>query len=231
MKIRKNLLLIIMFVFVITLIVLIPNNVFATEEMSEQFKQILNEDGKLVVTDTTISKDKNRFLTEYLSKYSSYTSEAYYYFEVSNYNEENSTCDITISGQVYETHTIEIIYEEKISEEFKRILNEEGKLPISSSSKNGVGNKIDRSLNIKDENYHFSSYGYGYTDDGILTNINMIDENLTKATIRMLNKDWKLLEQHVVELSYLTEQSEEFKKILNEDGKRVINAVKPNKRK
>ena len=231
MKIRKNLLLIIMFVFVITLIVLIPNNVFATEEMSEQFKQILNEDGKLVVTDTTISKDKNRFLTEYLSKYSSYISEAYYYFEVSNYNEENSTCDITISGQVYETHTIEIIYEEKISEEFKKILNEEGKLPISSSSKNGVENKIGRSLSIKDENYHFTSWGMVYNNDGILTNINMIDENLTKATIRMLNKDGKVLEQHIVEFSYLTEQSEEFKKILNEDGKRVINAVKPNKRK
>ena len=231
MKIRKNLLLIIMFVFVITLIVLIPNNVFATEEMSEQFKQILNEDGKLVVTDTTISKDKNRFLTEYLSKYSSYTSEAYYYFEVSNYNEENSTCDITISGQVYETHTIEIIYEEKISEEFNKILNEEGKLPISSSSKNGVENKIGRSLNINDENYHFTPCGYGYNNDGVLTNINMIDENLTKATIRMLNKDGKVLEQHIVEFSYLTEQSEEFKKILNEDGKRVINAVKPNKRK
>lgn len=231
MKIRKNLLLIIMFVFVITLIVLIPNNVFATEEMSEQFKQILNEDGKLVVTDTTISKDKNRFLTEYLSKYSSYTSETYYYFEVSNYNEENSTCDITISGQVHETHTIEIVYEEKISEKFKRILNEEGKLSISSSNKNGVEHKIGGSLNINDEVYHFTSWGYVYNNEGILTNINMIDENLTKATIRMLNKDMKLLEQHVVEFSYLTEQSEEFKRILNEDGKRVINAVKPDKRK
>jgi len=199
-----------------------PNNVLATGTMSEEFKQILNEDGKLVVTDTSMNKDKNAFLTEYLTKN--------LYVNVSNYNEENSTCDITING---ETHTIEIVYEEKISEEFKRILNEEGELPISSSSKNGVEYKINNYLTIKseaDENYRFSSYGFAY-NNGVFTNINMIDENFTKATIKMLKKDGKVQEQHIVKLSYLTEQSEEFKKILNEDGKRVINAVKPDERK
>lgn len=208
-----------MFWLVITLIVLMPKNVLAIGTMSEEFKQILNEDGKLVVTDTSMNEDKNAFLTEYLRKK--------LYGNVSNYNQENSTCDITING---ETHTIEIIYDEKISEEFKKILNEEGKLPISSSSKNGVEHKINSYLTTQsqaDENYSFSLDGYSNT--GVFTY--MIDENYTKATIKMRNKNGGLQEQHIVEFSYLTEKSEEFQKLLNEDGKRVINAVKPDERK
>ena len=60
MKINKILLTIFMFLVTIILFTIVPNKVFAAspEGMSQEFKNILNEEGQLVVKDTTMLKDK-----------------------------------------------------------------------------------------------------------------------------------------------------------------------------
>lgn len=49
------------FVIMACALLILPNNVSA-EEMSDRFKKALNEDGKLVVTDTTMAEDKQQFV-------------------------------------------------------------------------------------------------------------------------------------------------------------------------
>lgn len=71
MKTKKKLLLITIFVFMIAMFTVASNKVLAVipEGMSEEFKNILNEDGKLIVKDTTMRDNKYEVLNEYLSKY------------------------------------------------------------------------------------------------------------------------------------------------------------------
>jgi len=228
MNTKRIFLLVIMFFL---LMLVSTSNVFATDTMPDELKQILNEEGKLVITDTTMAEDKFKFIQEYVSKYN---VDGEYWFEVNNYNEENSTCDITVRG---ETYNVEIIYEEVISDEFKTILKD-GKIHIPSSTKIGVVDKINScfyKLAESNEEYQFRVATYGVLneeesteEDKIYDEVPYIDENCTKVTIQMRDKNWKLLEQHTVEISYLTEKSDAFKKELNKDGKLVFNSVKPN---
>lgn len=190
--------------------------------MSDEFKQILNDEGKLVVTDTTLSENKITFLKEYLNNK----------YKVSNYNEENSTCDLTFFN-TNETHNIEVVYEERISDDFNSILKN-GKLQIPSSSKNGVRESIDRYLQrISEDNqkYYFGCSYYEHNEEGEEAEDEtvLINKECTKVTIRMKNRETGILEQHTVEILYLTKMSENFKKKLNlnESGKLILNSTEP----
>lgn len=214
----------------LSLLVLLPvlmilsAKLFHVNVMAEDwsaFEQILNDEGKLVVTDTTMSENMTQFLDEYLQKY--YTSE--YYFYVSDYNEADSTCDITVfySDCNESKNDVVVVFQENISEEFKTILKS-GKLQIPSSTKNELRDKIGSLLlRVNNENYRFT-----LASESNLTGYSvLIDEDGTKATIQMYDSNNNLLEQHIVELSYLTEMSEAYKNNLNEAGKLVFNSIKP----
>ena len=95
MKTKKKLLLITIFVFMIAMFTVASNKVLAAipEGMSEEFKNILNEDGKLVVKDTTMIDNKYEVLNEYLSKYNGTN----YNFYIVNHKEDFSACKIARS--------------------------------------------------------------------------------------------------------------------------------------
>lgn len=224
MKTKKSLFLMVMFLF-IALIIGIPNNVLATE-MSDEFKQILNEEGKLVVTESTISEDRLDFLNKYMAKYS--TSE--YFFGVNTVSEDYTKCHISLNyyadPNICEGYELEIVYEEQYSDEFKSILKD-GKLVLPTTSKN---------MNLEWVETYMYSLAYGYYSFSIDTYVTdplngetskLINEELTKATIIMTNGENHRQERHVVELVKATEPSDEFKKFLNEDGKLEMNSIKP----
>lgn len=221
MKTKKFLFLIAMFLFIVTsLIVVMPNKAFATETMSDEFKQILNEEGKFVVTDTTMAENKQEFLQEYLQKYNtdSYGFAINYKIDETHYN----ISFINHNPYESETHDVEIVFEEKYSDEFKSILKD-GKFQVPSSIKYGVEQLLNSSLAaIQNSNYRFlvDSYWNGTEMKSL------IDENYTKATIVMRGSSAQYAERHIVELSYLTEPSEAFKTILKNGKLQVPSSTK-----
>lgn len=227
MKTKKKLLLITIFVFMIAMFTVASNKVLAAipEGMSEEFKNILNEDGKLVVKDTTMRDNKYEVLNEYLSKYNGTN----YNFYIVNHKEDFSTCKIArsvVNSGTPEEYEIEVVFQEEFSEEFKSILKN-GKLEIRTSNQNNMKEKISRclrALSEKNPNYTFSISNYY---DGTKS-VDLINEDCTKVTIRMGSKSSSTtVEQHVVEVTCNSEKSEEFKNYLNKNGKIEMNAVKP----
>ena len=227
MKTKKKLLLITIFVFMIAMFTVASNKVLAAipEGMSEEFTNILNEDGKLVVKDTTMRDNKYEVLNEYLSKYNGTN----YKFYIVNHKEDFSTCKIArsvVNSGTPEEYEIEVVFQEEFSEEFKSILKN-GKLEIRTSNQNNMKEKISRclrSLSEKNPNYTFSISNYY---DGTKS-VDLINEDCTKVTIRRGSKSsYKTVEQHVVEVTCNPEKSEEFKSYLNKNGKIEMNAVKP----
>lgn len=227
MKTKKKLLLITIFVFMIAMFTVASNKVLAaiSEGMSEEFKNILNEDGKLIVKDTTMRDNKYEVLNEYLSKYNGTN----YNFYIVNHKEDFSTCKIArsvVNNGTPEEYEIEVVFQEKVSEEFKSILKN-GKLEIRTSNQNNMKEKISRylrALSEKNPNYTFSISNYY---DGTKS-VDLINEDCTKVTIRMGSKSsYKTVEQHVIEVTCNSEKSEVFKNYLNKNGKIEMNAVKP----
>lgn len=210
--------------FIIALFVVVPSKVLATfpEGMSEKFKEILNKEGKLVVTDTNMGKDKRTFLNDYLTRY----QKSDYNFVIYSGNEDYSVCNIArnmfTNPSENESYDIEVVYQEKYSDEFKSILKD-GKLEILSSSKNDRKPKVSNSVSIlSNDKYRF----YVVSENGQP----LINEDCTKATIKMQENTTTFpqkSEQHVVELSWITEQSKEFKKLLNKNGELEFNSVQP----
>ena len=234
MKTKKLLVLVVMFLFLFTAVVVMPtvfpSSVYAEdttgegtgETISEEFKQILNEEGKLVVTDTSMYEDTRVFVNNYLSKYASeaYTS----YFFINAYDETTSKCKIARmkNNILVEEHTVDVIFQEKVSVDFNKILTN-GKFLVPSSTQSYLNDILGNYLNgisLSDEKYIYS-IAIGSTGNML------INDEATKATIQMKNKKQNVLEQHIVDLTYLTEKSETFKKELNKDGKLVFNSVEP----
>jgi len=217
MKTKKILFLAVMFLF-LSIIFAIPNNVFA-EEMCEEVKQLLNDKGELVVTDTTMSPDKETLIRDFVwSKNSN--------IEASNYNEEDSTCWI-LHNPTMELHTVPVVFEEQYSDAYRTILKN-GKIELSNSSKNISAEWIESYiLQIQNDDYSFN-IDY-YDASGMGQDIRkLISDDLTKATIIMREKEnYGKVERHIVEFVKITEQSENFKSYLNEDGKILINGIKP----
>lgn len=92
------------------LVTLLPMTAFATEEeMSDEFKAILNEEGQYVVNTIvpTTEFEKGMYLFEYVLLMTDETV----WVDDFTYDEETSTCDVTLVGEfVDETHNVEIVF-------------------------------------------------------------------------------------------------------------------------
>lgn len=216
MKTKIISLLMIVFLFLVALNVIIPNNVFATDSTIEEIEELLNEEGKLVVTDSTMLENKWYFIWEYLLKYGTDT----YTFNLDPVDEENSIYYISILGKGGKE--VEVVFAEDVySDAFKSVLKD-GKLQVPSSNKNNVAERISDYLYSVSEGNKTNQFNI----TNPMTYDAFIDEDCTKVTLRMLNEKGVVVEQHVVELSFLTKQSDEFKSVLK-DGKFVFDAAKP----
>lgn len=209
------------FVIMACALLMIPNNVSA-EEMSDTFKKLLNEDGKLVVTDTTMAEDKQQFLYEYLQKYG---EDGYGFYINQKYDETHYSIalqeDITGNNEV---HDVEIVFEETFSTNFKKILTN-GKLQMP------VTNKEDAAQILNSYISSFSENGYNFFVlsqwDGTQMQY-LINDDYTKATIAMQTSFGSIVERHAVDLSYLTGMSDDFKTILTNGKLKVPSSVKDN---
>ena len=145
MKTKKVLLLTTLFLFVIILMAILPTKLFAAipDGMSEEFKAILNEDGELVITDTSEFYTKEDLVTDALMRHS---NDSYYFNNLYALDEQVTACFIerreTSTNEVLESYEIPIKYEEKYSDEFKKILDENGNLVITNSSYGGITGAI-----------------------------------------------------------------------------------------
>ena len=218
MKTKIISLLMITFLFLVALNVIISNNVFATDSTIEEIEELLNDEGKLVITDSTMLENKWYVIWEYLLKYG--TDTYTFFVDEEPVDEENSIYYISIPGKGGKN--VEVVFAEDVySDEFKSVLKD-GKLQVPSSNKNNVAERIsDYLYSVSEEN---KTNQFNITNP--MTYDAFIDEDCTKVTLRMLNEKGVVVEQHVVELSFLTKQSDEFKSVLK-DGKFVFDAAKP----
>lgn len=218
---------------VMMLVTMLPMTTFAMEmEMSDEFKSYLNEDGKLEVTFTSTAPSKESLVTEYVWATGSSSVFGEYFFNVDpdTYNEETDTCLLSrihaMTWEVLETFEVEVVFKEKISEKFASILTD-GKLILPSTSKNMTSSWISSYVfRFSDDEYNFNVARY--CEDPMSSEYkDLVSEDFTKATIKMSKNDSSECEIHVVQLERITEQSDNFKKYLNEDGKLEINSIVP----
>lgn len=208
MKTKK----ILVFLIALFFVFIISNNVFAAipDGMSEEFKQILNEEGKFVITDTSNNEYKNFILMSSVNKYATDA----YDFQIYFIDAENTKCRIQrheiTPYNILESYDVEVIYEEKFSDEFKKI-TDDGNIVITSSSAQGREMLLFEYCNLnRSDNVSFS-----FTD---------LNEDKTIGTLQMFKKgSTKVAEQHLVNIKYEEKFSDEFKKIAN-DGKITIRA-------
>ncbi len=107
----------VMLLLLISLSMALPAQVFAAETMSAEFKQLLNEDGKLVLN--SVKPDSKDDL-DYILLHELYYEKGYSYDRISD---DLSSTDLTIyteSGNE-ETHTVGIVYhyDESVKEQLK----------------------------------------------------------------------------------------------------------------
>lgn len=198
-------------VFVLMLTLLIPSNVRA-EEMSDEFKSILNAENKIVIKDSILNNDKQHLVRNYLSKF---VFDDGSWVDYNICNEDYSSCDLVINkpNGDGEAHTVSIEFKEEISEEFKKILTD-GKLEITSTTFNDNSGLIYQTLSGKGtEKVRF---GYeGCNEDYTICNVAMYD-NLSSRPI----------ETHAIKITYNEKFSKEFTKLLT-DGVFKFKTIKP----
>lgn len=216
MKTKTSLLLMITFLFMVGLTVIIPTDVYATDSVIPEIKKLLNEEGKLVVTDTTMLEDKEYFLWEYLLKYATNT----YTYNTSTVDAQNSIYKIIVPNKG--EHAVEVVFAEDVySDTFSSVLKD-GKLQVPASNNNNLTNRISDYLYACSKEIKTNSFNISNP----MTYEPFITEDNTKVVLRMTDEVGRIVEQHIVELSYITEQSNEFKSVLD-NGKFVFNAAKP----
>ncbi|MBQ8627033.1 MAG: hypothetical protein IJ419_12805, partial [Agathobacter sp.] len=209
---------------VMMLITMLPMTAFAAEtDMSDAFKAILNEEGKLLVTESS-GADTQSFLSEYVARKSNATSDGSYYFVMDEYRADSGTCVISRIDNVdyicLETYELEIAYEDVYSDAFNQIF-EDGKIVVSSYSENGA-DAIQSILMGHFRRYDTTNYSF---------QASYVNEDATECTVSMYKYDeygsMSLAEQHIVQVSYDEQYSEEFLGYLNADGKFEMNSVLP----
>lgn len=192
-------------------VLLIPNNVNA-EEMSDEFKSIINAENKIVIKDSSISNSKQELLDNYLSKIT-YSDGSWVGYNICN--EDYSSCDIVINrpNGDGEVHTISIEYKEEISNNFKKVLTN-GKLEINSTSFDDKSGLIYQALDKK-------------ATDALHFSYESCDENFTKCNIQMFdNSSFTPIETHAIEINYNEKFSDRFIKLLT-DGVFKFKTIKP----
>lgn len=212
MKIKNILFLTTFLVIAIVALIAIPNNVSAAfpEGMSDDFKAILNSEGQLVVTDSSY-EDKDFFLTNYLNRFVPADSD--YFFAINSHNEDYSVCNIarnvTSDDTLSEAYDIEVIYQEKFGDEFKK-LTDDGEITIPSTSLGEEWILVWNHLNkFSSDKYSFDTLSYS-------------DGEKTYYTISLQDLETcRVVEQHAVNITYNEVFSDEFKKF-SSDGKLVI---------
>ena len=211
------------FILVVMMVVtMLPMTAFAAE-MSDAFKAILNEDGKLLVTESS-GEDAQSFLSGYIARKANATSDGSYSFTLDEYRAEDGTCVISrIDNMDYsylETYELEIVYEDVYSDAFKAIF-EDGKVVVSSYSENGADAMQSVLMG------HFSKYD----TESCSFQASYVNEDATECTVSMYQYDqygsMSLAEQHIVQVTYDEKYSEEFLSYLNSDGKFEMNSVLP----
>lgn len=195
-------------------ILIISSSVFAAipEEISDEFKSMLNENGELIITDTANVQDDQQLLGRALSKYN--TEE--YFFHAYYINAEHTRCKIEkrekVNSNLIESCEVDVKFEEKYSEQFKK-LTKDGYITITSST-----------LREKDELIY--NYCETFMDGDYRFYANDISEDKTQCTISLCKTagmKTQTLEHHLVKIKYEEKYSEEFKKV-TKDGKIVIRA-------
>ena len=209
---------------VMMLVTMLPMTVFAAgTDMSDEFKAILNQEGKLLVTESS-GEDTQSFLSGYIARKANATSDGSYSFTLDEYRAEDGICVISrIDNMDYsclETYELEIVYEDVYSDAFK-VIFEDGKIVVSSYSKNGADALQSVLMG------HFSKYD----TESCSFQASYINEDATECTVSMYQYDkygaMSLAEQHIVQVTYDEKYSEEFLGYLNSDGKFEMNSVLP----
>ncbi|MBR2045234.1 MAG: hypothetical protein IJ958_03765, partial [Agathobacter sp.] len=212
-------------ILVITMVLtMLPTTVFATEsQMSEEFASILNENGDLEITWSCHEEGMKEILSEWVTNNKS--DDVYGSFRVDAYDELTDKVTLTFIGTngEEESHEVDLIINEQFSDTFQAILTD-GQIVLPTTCNNISIEWINSYLYDFDNTYAFW-IGH-YTDDAGET-ISLIDEGCTSATIKMYGKNSSDVEYHKVELSRMTEMSEEFRDYLNSDGKVYMNAAPP----
>jgi len=197
-------------------------NISYVEKFSEKFKT-MTEDGNLVIPFTN-NGEKSNLIDLYIGD-----NELFSYQDL---NEDATKCTLYmyekvedgdwIQLNVVETHIVNIVYEEKFSNEFQKFTTD-GNIVITSST---AGEKVVliEEYCSKFSEMHVLEFQY---DD--------LNEDATKCTITMYEYEdlgeggyvGTPVESHIVNISYEEEFSDEFSALLNEDGKFVFNSIKP----
>jgi len=220
---------------VMMLVTMLPTTAFAMgTEMSNEFKSYLNEEGKLEVTYTSTNPNKEEFIREYVWSTGSYRTYESYYFNVNWYNAESNICSLSRidanTGEEYEIHEVEVVYEEAISDRFAEALTN-GKIILPSTSENMDVEWINSylsSLGNDDYNFQLATYYVPPVNEGEYGDYKpLINADLTEATVMCYEHESGAKECHIVQFERITEKSANYKSYLNADGKLEINAVVP----
>lgn len=221
-KRKKSLFLMAVSLFTIFLLILNKDKAYADDSMSDEFREILNGEGKFVVTGTTMEDDADELvLYEEIQKYG--TDE--YFFSIF-FHADAGTGSITLNyygdGHAPETHTVEVVFAESFSDEFATILNDVHKFQVPSSTKDGVEELIAVKLSQMSNGSQMFEVARDRNDNELI-----INGDYTKATIVMMDSERRRpIERHIVDLVYLTEPSDAFKTILTNGKLQVPSSVK-----
>lgn len=121
---KRKILLITIIFSIIALMVVIPNVVFAEDMMSEEFKKLLNEDGKLVFNSIK-PKNEDEWIGLFEPVYYQMSSTGI--INAEQFNEDFTSCIINLGveneGQIItESHRVEVVYE--YNEKIKKVADE-----------------------------------------------------------------------------------------------------------
>ena len=166
------------------------------EKYSEKFQK-LTKDGNLTITS---SGDNREVISQYLSGF--YTNENLneISYSVQNCNDDVTVCTISMSetidniNRVTEQHVVKIIYEEKYSEEFKKITSD-GNLVIESITSEDFDSEFLLTAKINDLIDTSKYIGYGYCDENnecivsIQSNDGIFESHKVKITIKEPSKE------------------------------------------
>lgn len=200
------------------------------EKFSEDFKKI-TDNGEIVITTSNLM-GKERAVNNYCNE--SNPSDKLHFW-VTDFNEKESVCTIKLYKQLnpedanttfVEQHKVKIKYEEKFSDRFNKVLKD-GKIVVQASREN-------KRENLLYSYFSFISIWDSTNQDLGRVSISDMNEDCTKCTLQMYESyeegntiHSKLIEEHVVDIEYIKEMSDYYKKQLNKDGKFVVNSIKP----
>lgn len=171
-------------------------NIKYEEKYSEKFQR-LTKDGNIIINS---SGDNREVISQYLSGF--YTNENLneISYSVQNCNDDVTVCTISMSetidniNRVTEQHVVKIIYEEKYSEEFKKITSD-GNLVIESITSEDFDSEFLLTAKINDLIDTSKYIGYGYCDENnecivsIQSNDGIFESHKVKITIKEPSKE------------------------------------------